>query len=271
MKNKRMSKGKKLGILILAIVIVLAIVYIALSVFFTKHYFIGTVIGDIKCSGKSLEGLQETITRTIDEYKLTINEREGVTETLEGKSINLAPDFEANNDLQEILDNQNGFAWLFNTFRDNVYQADTVVTFDGVEEALASLDCADESKYKEPVDAHISDYDNGYSIVEEELGTTVDKEKLVKAVEGAVSNLSDTLDLDTAGVYVEPKLYSDSEELVSALETANKYAKAKVTYTFPGTDSVVLEGADVAALITIDGTDVTVDQDKVTEWLRGLT
>ena len=272
MKRKELSRGKKVALVLIVIAAAIIATYIVMACFFMNHFIFGTKIGGINAGGMSIEKFEQAMTEKIGGYTLTLKEREGVEETLAGPEINLSPDFSDESELEEIMENQSAFAWLAEVFSEQTYTVETVVVFDDLDTVLSGLYCMDESSYREPVDAYIGDYteDEGYVIVPEDVGTTIDQTALYAAVEDAVTNLSETLDLDEAGVYVETELYSDSEELLSALETANLYASASITYTFQTLDPVVLEGSKLADLIKINGTKVSLKNQKIREWIRDL-
>ena len=271
MKRKEMSKGKKVALTLLIILAAVAAAYIIMACFFSNHFVFGTKIGDINAGGMSIEKFEQTVTEKVGEYTLLINERDG-QEMINGAEMSLTPDFSDDSELREILENQSAFGWLAEVFKDQTYTVDTVVEFEGLEEVLDGLGCLDERGVVAPEDAYISDYIDGvgYEIVEENLGNTIDRSAFYSAVENAVLNLAETIDLDEAGVYVEPDLYSDSEELLEALDTANLYASASITYTFQTLDPVVLEGAQLADLIKINGTKVSLKNQKIREWIRDL-
>lgn len=94
----------------------------------------GTTIDGIKAGGKSVEKMEQLITEEIDSYVLDLVEREEGQESIAGDSIHIAPVF--NGEVEELLNGQNGFAWVVTLFKHENLELAKVVTFD--EDALDS-------------------------------------------------------------------------------------------------------------------------------------
>lgn len=148
---------------------------------FQSHFCFGTTIDGIKAGGKSVEKVEQLITEEIDSYVLNLAEREDGSESISGESIQIAPVF--NGEVEELLNGQNGFAWVVTLFKHDNLELAKVVTFD--EDALDSqidqLNCMQASEQREPVDATVSAYTaDGYSLVPADYGTTIDKNTFKK-------------------------------------------------------------------------------------------
>ena len=57
------------------IVGVLAVIYIGLAVFFTNHFYFGTVINGESCSGKTVADVEEMFSHVSDDYSLTMTDK----------------------------------------------------------------------------------------------------------------------------------------------------------------------------------------------------
>ena len=70
----------------------------------------------------------------------------------------------------------------------------------------------DESKQTEPENAGVSSYSekDGYTIVPCVMGTKIDADKMYEAVDDAVNGLVEKLNLDKAGVYIDPTVLDDT-------------------------------------------------------------
>ena len=69
-----------------------------------------------------------------------------------------------------------------------------------------------------------------------------DDDKMYKAVDDAVNGLVEKLNLDKAGVYINPTVLDDNKELAHAVDSMNKYSKASITYQI-GKSSEVLDAS----------------------------
>ena len=151
--------------------------------------------------------MEQLITEEIDSYVLNLVEREEGQESIAGDSIHIAPVF--NGEVEELLNGQNGFAWVVTLFKHENLELAKVVTFDenALDSELQALNCMQAGAQREPVDATVSAYTaDGYSLVPADYGTTIDKSAFKKAVEDSILVLADELDLDEADCYVKPKV-----------------------------------------------------------------
>ena len=67
-----MDKKKKAG---LAVLIIIAL-YVAASIFFQYHYFIGTKVNGYSCAFRSVSKAKELIKKDVKSYKIMIKERD---------------------------------------------------------------------------------------------------------------------------------------------------------------------------------------------------
>lgn len=196
----------------------LAVIYVGFGIFFQSHFCFGTTIDGIKAGGKSVEKMEQLITEEIDSYVLNLVEREEGQESIAGDSIHIAPVF--NGEVEELLNGQNGFAWVVTLFKHENLELAKVVTFDenALDSELQALNCMQAGAQREPVDATVSAYTaDGYSLVPADYGTTIDKSAFKKAVEDSILVLADELDLDEADCYVKPKVEDDNENCWQSL------------------------------------------------------
>ena len=86
--------------------------------------------------------------KRLDNYILTIKERDDNSEELNGKDINLKYDF--TNGINELLEEQNPFLWIKSIFVSNKYTITEGVSYDEelLKQFLGNLNCFDESNVK---------------------------------------------------------------------------------------------------------------------------
>ena len=211
----RKKKAVMAGVIAAGAAVVLAGAYTYIGANYRSAFFNGTVINGIDVSGKSVGEVQDMIARETEGYVLTIQERGGRTESIEGSAIGLRAEFDGS--LEGILAEQNPFAWLPAWIQGNSYEIPALVVWDedALSQAIAGLECLDTEQTEQPQNARISDYTpgSGYSIVEEIQGNAADPEKLDAAVRDAVTSLRSELSLEEAGVYAEPSVTAEDENL----------------------------------------------------------
>ena len=265
------KEKKKIFVIVGAVVACLAVVYVGFGIFFQSHFCFGTTIDGIKAGGKSVEKVEQLITEEIDSYVLNLAEREDGSESISGESIQIAPVF--NGEVEELLNGQNGFAWVVTLFKHDNLELAKVVTFD--EDALDSqidqLNCMQASEQREPVDATVSAYTaDGYSLVPADYGTTIDKNTFKKAVEDSILVLADELDLDEADCYVKPEIEDDNEKLLAVIDEMNSYVGTTITYDFDVAKEV-LDGERISEWLSVDDDlNLVVDEEGVLSFVKEL-
>ncbi len=267
MKNKKHTVLAAMGI-----ATVLAVgIYVAVAFYFGSHFCVGTTIDGIAVGGRSVEAVEALIRDEINAYSLTLQGREGAEETISGSSIGIAPVFHG--ETAELLEKQNGFAWIAGLFRKTEVTFDKMVSYDeeALEEVLASLSIVQSGSQRKPVDATYGPYrkGKGYALISADYGTTIDKKALKEKVEEAVLVLADTLDLNESGCYVEPDVPDDDKRLLALIDTLNLYSGTKVTYDF-GEEKEVLDGDMISTWLSQENWKVKVDEEEVLEYVRSL-
>ena len=147
----------------------------------TRRYFSrNTIINGMNASGRTVAEVKEMIAGGIENYVLTIEEREGGQEQLTGEDIKLKAKFDGT--LEQIVTTQNPYAWLSYQLNPAEYTIGTMIEYDeeAFTDAVKGLKCMDTALMKEPENAGISDYvpGQGYHIVPETAGTYVSEDVL---------------------------------------------------------------------------------------------
>lgn len=266
------SRDKKKIFMTIGIVVAcLAVVYVGFGIFFQSHFCFGTTIDGIKAGGKSVEKMEQLITEEIDSYVLNLVEREEGQESIAGDAIQIAPVF--NGEVEELLNGQNGFAWVVTLFKHENLELAKVVTFDenALDSELQALNCMQAGAQREPVDATVSAYTaDGYSLVPADYGTTIDKSAFKKAVEDSILVLADELDLDEADCYVKPKVEDDNEKLLAVIDEMNSYVGTTITYNFDVAKEV-LDGERISEWLSVDDDlNLVVDEEGVLSFVKEL-
>jgi lipoprotein-anchoring transpeptidase ErfK/SrfK len=230
----------------------LIIMYLGLSFYFNKHFFSNTYINGVNTSGMTEKQAEEAINAEVKAYTLTMDGRNGVSDTIYGEDINLHTVYDES--LPDLLTKQNGFIWPVSLFKTSELKIKTMIEYDEalLKKQFNGLDYFKEENNIEPVNAKISDYgDNGYEIIKEEAGAKIKEDKLYGAIKKSVASLETFLSLEESDCYEEPKLTSQSTELLQALEKMNTIAGAQIIYTF-GDNKEVLDGNRISEWLTLD-------------------
>ena len=270
------NAGRKIAAAVVGAVLIAAVaagaVYVGMGQKYKRVYFPNTTVNGLNVSGLTPEETKKRITEETNGYTLTIQERGGETEVIKGADIGLHPEFDGT--LEQILDNQNTFAWGFHIGRYVDYTIDTMAVFDDTKlsDAVSGLECLKPERAEAPQNAYISDYisGKGYEIVPEEQGASPDPQLLSSAVHDAILNFQESLSLEDADVYEKPQITADNEALNAELDAWNKYVHTTVTYRF-GSQSEVLDGEKIHSWLVSDGQGgVSLDEAQIGDYVSWL-
>ena len=232
----------------------------------------GTIVDGMDVTGKTAAEVEDAIMEQLKGYKLTINGREDLSESITGEEVGLYAEFD--DTLAKAIAAQKPMEWGKYRFGKSVNEVNTdaLIRYNDemLGEAVDSLSCMDKENMREPQDAKISDYTSGgYTIIKEDEGTELLEDKVKEAVAAAVMSLAESVDLEEQGCYVSPSITSEDEALKTACETMNKYVGARITYQF-GDKSETLSGDEIHNWLTVNGTSVGINEGKATEYVKKL-
>lgn len=247
-KKRSILKNKKLWMISGGIIAILLIVYVAASVFFMDRFYMNTYVNGIDCSMKKLSDVEQIFEDEMNQYVLEVYTRSGETEQILGTDIDMT--YEGHEELREVFEQQNAFVWPLAIFKRQNLETKTQFSYNEEKliQQINELDCADPDNQVAPVNATVICEEGAISVQKEELGSEIESELLIEAITEAISEMKDSVHLEEAGVYVEPKYTTESEEIASAKSELEKYLSASITYSL---DSIV----------------VNVNKDMISDWI----
>ena len=250
--------------------VLLAVTYLTGLIIFSFVFYPRTVLNGIDCGMKTASETEKLISEAVAGYEIDIEGRNGIRGTLTSGDISLMPVYHG--EVKKTLKQQNPFAWFVLFNRPVEYDVEEVTLYS--KEALRQ--CIDKMPFFEaqniiaPKNAYIGDItDEGYVITKEDNGAVPLKEGIVAAVGSAVDTLERTVSIDNDSCYESAEITSTDKKLNTLVENLNAYCAAKITYKF-GDSEEVLDGSRIAEWITVDGTDVSFDETKVSEFVTAL-
>lgn len=234
----------------------------------------GTSVNGLGISDMSIEQAAQRIADFYaSDYKLTIKEKGGKTETITGPEIGFSVGLPEGY-LQQILDQQNASGRVSGPDADNKYRTDMAGSFDSaaLDAKIEGLNAVSGSSIVTTADAYVSGYQEGqpFTIVPEVQGNNVDREKTAQLIRDAVAKGETEVDLEAAGCYYTPSVTQDNETLKNLCDTMNRCREMTVTYTF-GEQSEVLDSATICSWITgsSDG-QIQLNMDLVNAYVQTL-
>lgn len=266
-----MNKKKVIWISALSAIGVLAAAYGIGCGFYSSHLMPhtsinGTAVGNDSAS-KAASALASSQGKVI-----TLAERDDKTETISLDDIAYQADV-SDDDLKKVIASQSAWKWPAYLFKTSEETVDLDVSYDEtkLEEALSALSCISGSDVVAPVNAHVERGANGYEIVAETEGNTLDKDKTLAAVKTALSQGESEVDLEAEGCYEEPTIKSDDEALSKELTLLKSIENEVITIDLSGATETLSGDALVDLLnINIDDATITANDEKMTAYVDSL-
>ncbi|MDE7059488.1 MAG: peptidoglycan binding domain-containing protein, partial [Lachnospiraceae bacterium] len=235
-KEKKQNKEKKsfpvLPTILGGLILLATAAYTAGFVYYQNHFLDGTVVDDIDVSKMTIGELKGQM----EQYLLQVTERKTDGSTLEeeiqGKEIDLT--YSSVEPLEEFLQEQNTWLWFLPQKAEHRTEGLVSYSEEKLEERVQNLQGFQKEFATSPTDAYISEYskENGYELIPETQGNELEPAKTLETIQEAIQGLAERIDLDEAGCYKTPKVTSEDEQLLKALEQLKKYADIEITYTF---------------------------------------
>lgn len=270
--DKMTFDKKKIIIIVVAVVASILVIYLGFSIYFMSHFYFGTKIGNVKVSGQSATATEKTLQQAMDEYVLTIKQRDDSTDTIVGDEVALK--IEWSSKPETFIEKQNGFAWIIKIFKPDSYEINGTITYDDAKmvEKIAGLSAMSEGKQIAAVDAMVSEYDEktGYSLVPSIPGTVVNVDVFSNEIKECVTSLNEELDMVETGCYVEPVIGDDNETLLGAIAQLNQSLNTVITYQV-GSATQVLDASTFQPWLYVnEALEVCVNDEALSAYVKEL-
>lgn len=241
--------------------------YLAASVYFMEHFFLGTAVNGENVEFQTVKQVNSLILEQAEGYGLTLLERGGTEESVTAQQLGMS--FSETENVRNYKRVQNGFLWPRMFWQQDTYQIAPDITFDEetFDETLASLSCVQEGE--EPEDARVELTADGYELYPEQQGSRIKEDVLKEQVRAAAETLTETVDLEEAGCYEAPSLTADSPEITELTAKLDQWFATEVTYEF-GSQTEVVDSSVVAGFIQLDGCEASLSEEAVRAWVAGL-
>ena len=229
-KNRIDRDPVKIALVSLAAVAVIA--YVIVAIFYNSHFYSGFKIYGIECGGKTSEQVRQEVIARINAYTLTLEERGGLQDVITAGQISLKYQDEGGIELQ--MKRQRSYLWPVMMFlrRSSSPVIKTIYNRDSIDGVMNQMNAFLPENVVAPQDAHPGDTEEGYEVVPEVMGTTLDYEKTKAVILEALDQGMNATSLDEAGCYIDPVIYRDNEELKAEVEELNNLLTARITYDF---------------------------------------
>lgn len=273
-KKVKKRKIRKEFIVILSLIIGIFLIYLIGCYYYNNRFLNGTYINGLNVSGLSVSDTNKELAKTIDDYTLELKFRDGQSEFLSGKDLQVK--YNSDNDVKNLLKQQNSFEWIQAFFIKEKYTINDLIILDEniLKDKLSSLQHLQSNVQVAAEDAKVEYLNNKFVIKNEVEGTTIDQEKLCSTIKLAFSNRKKKIDLNQEKCYIEPKIKASDANIQQQCQAFNQYAGAVITYKTRSGD-VVLDGNELVSWLSIDENgnyyrDDDVFKKKATEFVAQL-
>lgn len=283
-EEKREPIKKKVMIpigIILVILVCCCCAYVAVAFSYQNKFLPGTWINGIDCGELEEAQVVEYIEKQLKTYCLKVTGRDcsdGTSETMLGQitaeDIHLTYSENSREAVNALLEGQNIFTWGYRKLSDNTYnfQLAQGVSFD--EEQLKKIvgqwDACQAENMVVPQNAYISDYSEklgGYEIIPEVEGTKFDIEQLFELLNVAIVSQETSFDLEEKKCYEEPSVRKEDGALTEAVNAANKWLGARITYDWNDTE-IIIEKELLREWISMEKNGPVLDEDAVASFVE---
>lgn len=241
-----------IGILI-ALLICAGVVYVAGCVYFDSHFGFHTTISGRDVSCKSTEQVRTELSASAASYELAIHGRGNVTAAIPASEVSLSLSFD--NTLEQLLSAQSSMEWPATLFSSTTLSMSNTAVYDSsaLEQVVDTLPFFDPENEEAPEDATYALSGDSYQIVPETAGSVPIREKVLQAVETALSEYQSDLSLGDE-CYETAAVTSEDPSLNETVARLNRLVGITVTIPF-GDDTETLGGETLASLIHIPASD----------------
>lgn len=269
MKNNKYNISSVSKILINITCLSVVILYVSISVYFSKHFYFKTYINGLDVSLKSYSEVQDIIEEKIKDYKITILGRNNKIEVVSPKDIKLNIN---KVDVKDIKNKQNSFLWIKSLIKESNYIISNLVNIDeeSFQSKVDSLEIFNEN-IVEPKSVEFIYVNKEYHLESEVYGNKLDKEKSKNMISQAIKLGLKEIDLDKLNCYENPKYTVNSEKTKETLDNLNKYVSTKIIYLFEENEEE-LDGDTINEWITVnDDLDIHIDENKIKDYVKYLS
>lgn len=266
-KQKNMRTGLIIGIV--SVLVLLAVIYIGIGLYFQSHFYPGTTINEINFSLADAGTAEDKVREEAEDYLLAVHDREDRVTYINGEQMDYH--YESDGSIAKLMEAQNAMLWPMSIRGAHDYKVNVKLSYDEgkLMALLEGMECFKKENIVEPEDAYLEYTENGYEIIPEKKGNQPLKEQIMLDVKAAIEAREQVLILDDDD-YVQPAVTADDPKLTEKLAVAEKYRNMSITYEIDGYDQV-LDGQTILSWITIeDDLSVKVDENMAASYAQQL-
>ncbi len=268
---KRKQKRKLRMIIggISGVILLLLAIYLGFAFYFSNHFFFRSRINNWKIGGMSLEKAEEKVGDSVEDYLLTVFDREGEKHHIYGQEIGC--EYVPDGSIEKLLKTQEPFWWITAIFHSEDNQVPITMKYEEelIADAVNGMDCFKKENIIKPQNAEIKLGEEGYYVEPEQPGTEMVFENVLEKVKQAVSAGENSITL-TDEDYVNPEITKESTIITDTIDRIKKYENAEVNYEIKDYEEK-LDKEQIRQFIQLgDNYEVSLKEDQIERYVQDL-
>lgn len=250
-QQRKIRLKPKYKVTLVIIAISIFIIYFIGFMYFNDKFLSHTTINNIDVSKLTIKQTHQKLNEKIQNHSLDLMFIDKTKETLSITDCGIQ--YNEKSPINTLYKQQNHWLWFMSFFKTENLELDQILTIQEQKlmNSIESLNHLNKEKQIAPVNAKITYKDKKFTIIKEEVGSTIDKNKLKEIIISAFSHGKSQVNVLNENGYILPKITSKDKKLNHLLEASQKYANASITYqTTSG--NVVLDGNTIMSWLSID-------------------
>ena len=244
---------------------------------YRNRFYPGTEFFSIPAAEMSVYDVKAAVKAKVDAYSLQLITRKNDEAHDAGESRISAEDvamtYRDNGEIDKAMKNQKVWVWPVMMLAQMLGEknASLETTYDErlVTKALNQLPCMQKENMIAPEDAKVVLTDDGATVRTEIYGTTLDEEKTGEAVREALDTGATQIDLDSLGLYKNPKVFSSDLSLMTKAMAMNRVLGAKILLRC-GNQTEVVNSEVIASFLDQKDGSYTLNEEKLRAYVSDL-
>ena len=241
---------KHMAVILGIVTVSLMATYVGLAVYYHNAFIYGTWINGIYCTGRSIQEVNDELTKEFTYEGVTVEDKDGSRYTISAEEISYQFDFKKA--LEIYQKQQNPWMWIDSLFGGHRVELAPVVSYDreAFETCFAALPfCQDERTDRERR-LEIVRTPQGYELVNERTDVLF-VEQAKGAVLAAVEASESTVSLPDEGCYHDLELTAQMRETLELWEKLERFQDCGIVYKM-GEEEIPVDASVVCDWIALD-------------------
>ena len=236
---------------------------------YTGVFLPGTTINGIAVDGMTPEAFEAQEKEKALYGEFTVHEMDGATETIALSDIISQVSFAQ--PTASFLSEDDVKKWPLTIRESRAFTDEISVTFDDdlLRNMVSTLHCISGNEIIAPSDAYFTQTEDGFAIVPEIDGNTLDEDKVFETIRSAIDAGVFEADLEEADCYIKAAVRSDDPSLTEKMAEAQKVMSVVLTMDMTNA-SETIDWSVYGSWITWDGVSFSLNEDMLREYVSGL-